>query len=129
MIITFGNRICLKEGSSVFGVGGEEGRRDIILFCVPTMFSVWSYVFPVIFPKFSMCCSRVFPIAPHFYPIWLPKVLPSQVYRWAKGQTLHLHIQNFYSFQRFFFSLANENGSLQKIIKELGGHPYLINRN
>jgi hypothetical protein len=25
--------------------------------------------------------------------------------------------------------LANENGSLQKIIKELGGHPYLINRN
>ncbi len=51
MIITFGNRICLKEGSSVFGVGGEEGRGDIILFilcshhvlcvvlCVPSDFS------------------------------------------------------------------------------------------
>jgi hypothetical protein len=37
--------------------------------CVPIMF-------PLMFPKFSMRSSRVFPIAPHFIPFPLPKVVP-----------------------------------------------------
>jgi hypothetical protein len=37
--------------------------------CVPIMF-------PMMFPKFSMRSSRVFPIAPHFIPFPLPKIVP-----------------------------------------------------
>ncbi len=107
-------------------LGGGGVEIQFFSFCVPAMCSVCSHMFQVIFPKFSMCCSRVFPIAPHFYPIWLPKVslcpkspyaqsLPSQVYNRAKGETLHLHIQNSIPSKDFVFSLANQNGSLQNL--------------
>jgi hypothetical protein len=38
------------------------------------------------FPKFSMCFSRVFPIALDLYPIWFAQEFsPSHLYTSAKG--------------------------------------------
>ncbi len=47
------------------------------------------------FPKFPICSPRVFPIAPYLYPLEFvcSKFFPSQLYRWAKGEALHLHIE------------------------------------
>jgi len=46
MVITFGNRICIKKGSFVFGVGGKEGRKERILFilCSHLVLCVFSHV-------------------------------------------------------------------------------------
>jgi hypothetical protein len=79
-----------------------------------------------------MCSQSVFPIAPRALIAYvLPKVLPSHLYRWAKGGGIPSFHRILYfgeppQFQ-LFLPWANQIGSLQKK-KKIGlvRHPQLI---
>jgi hypothetical protein len=77
------------------------------------MFSYVPKWFPMMFPKFSICSSRVFPITPHIILYPLPKVLPFSPIFWGASQV------------SLFFGgwWANQNGLLQKKTQNLGGSP------
>ncbi len=107
-----------------------EGRRDTILFflCSHHVLCAFSHVPSDISQVLNVLLKGV-PNRTMFLSYMVAQSLPSQVYNRAKGETLHLHIQNSIPSKDFVFSLANQNGSLQKIITELGRHPYLIHRN
>jgi hypothetical protein len=79
-----------------------------------------------VLPSSKLCSSRVLPIAPHFYPLGFAQSSPLLVCvcRWAKGETLHLHVRpfilgSFKSFNFFFFLLDNDPIKMG---------PHLINR-
>ncbi len=62
----------------------------------------------MMFSKFPMCFSRLFPIAPHFtiaYP--LPKVLPFSSHLWGKGEAWILIVVLLGSLPSFIFLFGN----------------------
>ncbi len=62
---------------------------------VPFKFPMSSYQVPNMFPRFTLCSPRVFPIAPGFNPLCFAQSPPlPHLYRWAKGETLHLSIES-----------------------------------
>jgi hypothetical protein len=79
-------------------------------------------MFPMTFPNFSMHCPRVFPIAPHFCPIWFAQSSSLLItYRdGPKGEVLHLHVETsiFEDFQslRVFFLIIGQSKWLVVLI-------------
>ncbi len=87
---------------------------------------------PFMFPRFPMCSSRVFPIAPCLNPICFAQSPPILTYIGGpKGEAHHLSIKSFIlgglcSFN-FFVWWANQISWLQKKKFGLVRHPQLIN--
>jgi hypothetical protein len=113
------NKICMhkmrwlitnRKGSSFF-LGTKEEIELFLFMCshhVPTLFPMMSFKLPMMFLKFPMCSPRVFPIANHFIPCPLPKVLHFVTYTGSwKGEALHPHIEIAIlgSLPSFFFGL------------------------
>jgi hypothetical protein len=79
----------LENGLNIFqfvsNLFGGGGGRDLLLF---------SFVLNM-FPRFSMCSPRVFPIAPGFNPICFAQSPPPLTYMGGpKGEALHLSIES-----------------------------------
>jgi hypothetical protein len=107
----------------VRGGKGRAARMEFLNSCVPIMFSYVARILNrllTMFPKFSMCSSKVSPIALHFIPYLLPNVL-------AKLETYYPHIEivilesissfNYYFYYYYYLPQANQNCPLQKIEK------------
>jgi hypothetical protein len=124
---------CLALFSFKFWVWGE-GRMFSFFLCSqhvpPLKFSMGSHQVPSMFPRFSMCCPMVFPIAPHFNPICFAESPPLLTYRMA-GHSIFplklLYLGSLHSFNVFFLLWANQIGSLQKKKSWPCDTPQLIN--
>ncbi len=93
--------------------GGEDG--DFLILVFPSYFqpvltcSKWySSGFQWMFPKFAMCSSRVFPIAPHFISYPLPNSSPFLTYITSQMRGTQSSYRNYYLGQppKFQFLLA-----------------------
>ncbi len=123
-----------------FPLGGGLLGIFLFLFCVLTMFPLCSYMF-------SMCSPRVFPIIPHFYPIWFAQscfllsyiVGPNRrhcIFTWkllfwgpSRVSMIYLFLVLFF----FFAWWANQNGSFDSKKKSkkkgnLGNTSHLFNK-
>ncbi len=75
---------------------------------------------PNLFPGFPMCSPRVFPIAPHFNPIYFAQSPPLLTYIGGpKGEALHLSIESsilgsLHCFNFFFFVMGQSNWFIAK---------------
>jgi hypothetical protein len=99
---------CLGFFSFKFLGAGE----DFFFLCsqhVPFKFPMGSRQVPTMFTRFSMCSSRVFPVAPCCNPICFAQSPPLLTYIGGpKEETLHLSIKSsilwsLHSFNFFFF--------------------------
>jgi len=121
------------ERVHLFFLGTKEEIELFLFMCshhVPTLFPMMSFKLPMMFLKFPVCSPRVFPIANHFIPCPLPKVLHFVTYTglW-KGEALHPHIEIAIlgSLPSFFFLVwwcTNQNSPLQKEKRKLGSNPF-----
>ncbi len=114
--------ISCREGSAstqsalIFFLSSFGGQGRIFFSFVPNMFHSNSHQVPTIFTRFSMCSSRVFPIAPRFNPICFAQSPPLLTYIGGpKDKGLHFSIESsilgsLHSFNTFFFSFFSAMG-------------------
>jgi len=99
-----------------WGGGGGEERCNSFFWCSHHVLCVFSHVPSDISQVLNVLLKGV-PNRTTFLSHMVAQSLPSQVYNRAKGEMLHLHIQNFYSFQRFCFFFGQSKWLIAKNYK------------
>jgi hypothetical protein len=115
----------------IFLLGGGGGGFLILVFPsyfqpVLTCSKRYSSGFQCMFPKFAMCSSRVFPIAPHFISYPLPNSSPFLTYIMTQMRGTPSSYRNYYLGQPPKFQFLLAYGPIKWPIakkKNLGGSP------
>jgi hypothetical protein len=124
----FGIEFALRKVHLFLGWAGEERYNSLFFVCSRHVLCVFSHAPSDISQVLNVLLKGV-PNRTSFIPYGCPKSSLLKYIRGPKGRHYIFTYKILFLPKILFFVLASQNGSLQKVIKELGRHPYLINRN